>query len=222
MTAQPREKVTFVPNEPVTVTLRYPAGKIVPGRFGEQVMWGLSDGRVMFLDLDVAQKVNLLEPQAGESINICKRWNGQKGQPVRWDVWLSPATEKMRAVREVTPLEGQLRQSVTETCERRYNTLQVPAPANGERNGTGAVAIRPLPSLQEPPADQNRAAIVSEPSHRSAAPSGLVDEANLLVDAFAQVLDRALSKYQGRVKPDEVRALLISAYIQKGKAGSHA
>lgn len=40
--------------------------------------------------------------------------------------------------------------------------------------------------------------------------SALVSEANGLVDAYAEVLDRALTTYQGRVKPEEVRALLIS------------
>jgi hypothetical protein len=76
-----REKVTFVPNEPVTVTLRYAQGKIVESRFGDQVMWSLADARVMFLDLGVSQKINLLEPQAGESISICKGLNGSKGSP---------------------------------------------------------------------------------------------------------------------------------------------
>ena len=36
-----------------------------------------------------------------------------------------------------------------------------------------------------------------------------------LVDAYALVLERALTTYQGRIKPDEVRSLLLSAYIQR-------
>jgi hypothetical protein len=52
--------------------------------------------------------------------------------------------------------------------------------------------------------------------------SALVDEANVLVDSFAQVLERSLSLYQGRVKPEEVKALLISAYIQRQKLSSVA
>jgi len=39
-------------------------------------------------------------------------------------------------------------------------------------------------------------------------------EADALVDAYAQVPERALITYQGRIKPDEVRSLLLSAYIQ--------
>ena len=50
----------------------------------------------------------------------------------------------------------------------------------------------------------------------------LVDEANMLVDAYAEVLARGLKKYEGKVKPDEIRALTISAYIQRGKLSSVA
>ena len=52
--------------------------------------------------------------------------------------------------------------------------------------------------------------------------SALVDEANTLVDTFAQVLERSLTLYQGRIKPEEVKALLISAYIQRQKLSSVA
>jgi hypothetical protein len=52
--------------------------------------------------------------------------------------------------------------------------------------------------------------------------SALVDEANVLVDSFAQVLERSLTLYHGRIKPEEVKALLISAYIQRQKLSSVA
>ena len=45
----------------------------------------------------------------------------------------------------------------------------------------------------------------------------LVDEANALVDAYSQVLERTLSIYQGRIKPEEARSLLVTAYIQRAK-----
>lgn len=89
-----REKVTFEPNTPVTVTLKYSEGKIVAGRL---VMYSLEGNQVMFVDMSVAQKIDLLEVNSGESVTICKRWNGQRGSAVRWDVWLSPATEKTHA-----------------------------------------------------------------------------------------------------------------------------
>lgn len=65
----------------------------------------------------------------------------------------------------------------------------------------------------------------SKPVQRASCAAGgeaLVAEANALVDAYAQVLDRALTTYQGRVKPDEVRSLLLSAYIQRRQLSSVA
>jgi hypothetical protein len=41
----------------------------------------------------------------------------------------------------------------------------------------------------------------------------------------AAVLDHTLTKYQGRTKPEEAKALLITAYIQRGRHaayGTHA
>ena len=49
-----------------------------------------------------------------------------------------------------------------------------------------------------------------------------MDEVNVLVDSFAQVLERSLTLYQGRIKPEEVKALLITAYIQRQKFSSAA
>ena len=45
----------------------------------------------------------------------------------------------------------------------------------------------------------------------------LVEEANALVDDFAAVLEHTLKKYQGRIKPEEAKAFLITAYIQRGR-----
>ena len=44
-----REKVIFPTNVPVTVTLAFQDGLDVEGRFGDQVMYTLEDGRVMYV-----------------------------------------------------------------------------------------------------------------------------------------------------------------------------
>ena len=50
----------------------------------------------------------------------------------------------------------------------------------------------------------------------------LVTEAKALVDDFAEVLSYGLRKHEGRIKPEEIRSLLISAYIQRQKFASCA
>jgi hypothetical protein len=84
--------------------------------------------------------------------------------------------------------------------------------AGEQPDGTLAV-----PKLAEP--------APAKPMQRASCATGgaaLVDEANALVDAYAQVLDRALTTYQGRIKPDEVRSILLSAYIQRRQLASAA
>jgi hypothetical protein len=89
-------------------------------------------------------------------------------------------------------------------------TWEVARLAGEQPNGTLAI----------PNAPPSPAATPKPPASATAAtPNGarslLVQEADALVDAFAQVLERALTTYQGRIKPDEVRSLLLSAYIQR-------
>src|ERR1035441_4556260 len=49
--------VEFIPNTPVLLAIKYPRSKIVQGRYGELAMFTLTDGRVCFLDLGVAEKI---------------------------------------------------------------------------------------------------------------------------------------------------------------------
>ena len=84
--------------------------------------------------------------------------------------------------------------------------------AGEQPNGTFVVPVvpsKPVASADAPTTDAT--------SRRSPGSPSLVDEANSLVDSFAAVLDHALTRYQGRIKPEEAKALLITAYIQRSK-----
>ncbi len=74
-----------------------------------------------------------------------------------------------------------------------------------------------MPIVLSKPVASATAPTTDGASRQTAVSQSLVDEANSLVDSFAAVLDRALTKYQGRIKPDEAKALLITAYIQRSK-----
>src|SRR5215469_13593748 len=138
------EKLKFTPNVPIQIALKYSQGKIISGRWGKQMLFTLTDGRRMYVPVDVASKINTLEVNVNEPFCICKRWNGQRSQPVRWDVWLTPEAEKTRAAHEIqtaeTPLERQLRESLENL--RKPGTLAVPkipeTIPTPEANSTGA------------------------------------------------------------------------------------
>jgi hypothetical protein len=96
-------------------------------------------------------------------------------------------------------------------------TWEVARTVGEQPNGTFVVPA--LPS--KPPVSASAA--TSDVSRRQpAVGQSLVEEANSLVDSFAAVLDHALTAYQGRIKPEEAKALLITAYIQRSKLSSVA
>src|ERR1035437_2572310 len=81
------EKLALTPNVPQQIDLKFPDGKLVEGRYGDQVMFSLTNGQVMYLDTDVAAKINLLELRKNEPFMICKRWTGKKGDAPQLDIW---------------------------------------------------------------------------------------------------------------------------------------
>ena len=186
----PREVVDFPPNVPVTVALKYGQGKTVSSQYGERMMFSLTDGRVMFLDFEVAGQIASLGINVRESFSITKRSDDRKDPPIAW---------------VVARLAG----------EQPNGTFAVPAlpaavPATHPDNAsTGLAASSKSPALATAVARRQPA-------------RALIEEANTLVDAYAEVLERALTTYQGRIKPEEARALLITAYIQRSKLSSAA
>jgi hypothetical protein len=76
------EKLTLTPNVPQQIALKFPDGKLVEGRFGDQMMYSLANNQVMYLDTDVAAKINALELRKNEPFWICKRWTGKKGDQI--------------------------------------------------------------------------------------------------------------------------------------------
>jgi hypothetical protein len=55
----------------------------------------------------------------------------------------------------------------------------------------------------------------AEATEGTPARSNLVAEADPLIDAYTAILNHALTTHSGRVKPDEVRGILITVYIQR-------
>ena len=79
------EVLRFNTNIPVQLTLANECGKHVEGRYGEQVMYSLADGRVIYVPLYVEQRLAELAVSSGEPLEICKAevQNGNR----RWIEW---------------------------------------------------------------------------------------------------------------------------------------
>jgi hypothetical protein len=129
----------FEVNKPETVALQFPEGKnIIDGWQHEKVMFTLEGGRVMFVTPAVAQRIRLLDVKPGQTFAICK---GKKGRLNQWDLWLSPETEKAKALEEAPEIERQLRESlVLAQAKRAHAEPLIPSPGN---NGTAKPALIP-------------------------------------------------------------------------------
>jgi len=82
-----KERVVFEANVPVTATLAYADGLKVQGRFGDQVMYSLTVGRVMYVPPLAREKLVELGIRQNEPFAIC-RAERREGNPrfVDWVV----------------------------------------------------------------------------------------------------------------------------------------
>src|ERR1700730_3736103 len=81
------DKVQFQTNVPIDVALKYNDGKEVTGQYGDQVLYTLTDGRVMYVPPIVKKKMNELGIARGELFTITKaeKKNGTR-RTIEWVV----------------------------------------------------------------------------------------------------------------------------------------
>lgn len=192
---QRREVVSFQSNVPVQIALAYPDGVYTEGMYGPRVMFTLLDGRVMFVDPPVAAKINVLEPQPGQAFWVCKRLNAGRSAKASWDVYAEDPTPHPQE----SGLERDLRLSINQAEQRKAQASQPRPPA--------------APHSPEP---KQPAASVTLSSDQHTAPgwqANLINQTNTLTDAFAAALQHA-AQFGQAVKSDDVRTLLVTAFIQ--------
>lgn len=210
-----REIVKLVVNVPLEIALKFPAGKIVDGQFGQQVMYSLVGEKIIYLDLGPAEKVNQLWVKPGETFLVIKRWTGRKGDHAEFDCWLSPATEKARAEKEMAAID----QKATATRQDLAGTLQAsldlanrkpPVPATAPSpKGTGTFGPVPAPVRE---ARQ----IPTKRQYADAFALFLVDAGRATLAA-----ERALAGEGGSVRFDsrDLAAIATSMFIAADKSG---
>ena len=79
------EKLQFQTNVPIDVALKYNDGKEVTGQYGDQVLYTLTDGRVMYVPPIVKKKIDELGIGRGELFTITKaeKKNGTR-RTIEW------------------------------------------------------------------------------------------------------------------------------------------
>lgn len=149
----------FQPNVPNAVTLESSQGVVVQGRYGDRMMFNLSDGQVMYVPPIVANKIEAEGIGPGERFELCKAQvkTGQR-RSIEWSVRrLDPEEPRVEERSEAVPetqLESELRASVEmanakngkESTAACAESAVVTAPSNVEANG----ATAPTPAVSPP------------------------------------------------------------------------
>jgi len=91
-------KVKFETNVPVLVVLAQTEGMDVQGRYGDEVMYNLQDGRVMFVPVSIPDEIRKLEVEPGETLQVCHRKVEVLGEPcIEWMVSRMESSQSPKA-----------------------------------------------------------------------------------------------------------------------------
>lgn len=132
-------------NEPETIALATIQTMEVFNDFGKpQVLFCPADQRRLYATPELARQIKSLGVKELESFGV-RKW--KKGRNVHYDVWLSPASEKSRAVEEAPAIAAEL-----------ANVVSMPAPEIRQQlapTGRGSAMPMPAPrrslALSQPP-----------------------------------------------------------------------
>jgi hypothetical protein len=125
------ENIKFQTNVPLTVALKFAEGKPVQSQFNgeDQVLFTCTDGRRMYLSPYAAQKIEALNPRAGERITITKKEvvrGNRRG--IEWEA-------ARAAEREPAPLAAD-----QQTPQQRIPAAAAETPAPTTGNNTTSVS----------------------------------------------------------------------------------
>jgi hypothetical protein len=124
------EKVQFQTNVPIEVALKYNDGKEVTGQYGDQVLYTLTDGRVMYVPPIVKKKIDALGIGRGELFTITKaeKKNGTR-RTIEWVVGANENGDRKPQTRAQHP-NGRA------PTQCRGGAGSAPANGNGHRPGS--------------------------------------------------------------------------------------
>ena len=185
-----KERVVFEANVPVEAMLAYPDGLKVQGRFGDQVMYSLTDGRVMYVPPIVRDKLVELGIRQNEPFAICRaeRREGTR-RFVDWVVQPEGSTQSATANGDAhgSPANGD-------------NGARIKSNGNGNGNGNGNPASAPTKSG------------TAEAALRAALTTSI--DAALAAEQYASAHGLSI-----RFGSEDLRAMALSLFIQHARDG---
>jgi len=188
-----KERVVFEANVPVTATLAYPDGLKVQGRFGDQVMYSLTDGRVMYVPPVVRDKLVELGIRQNEPFAICRAERREGNR--RFVDWVVQPDDSSAPVQSAT--------AHSDTPDSPVNGdsgARVKSNGNGNGNGNGKPASAPTKSG------------TAETALRAALTASI--DAALAAEQYASAHGLSI-----RFGSEDLRAMALSLFIQHARDG---
>jgi hypothetical protein len=192
-----KERIVFQTNVPVTVALAYPDGMKVEGRYGDQVMYSLSDERVMYVPPAVRDKLIELGIKQKDPFSICKaeRRDGNR----RFIEWVVKRLDAGQTSLRVPEPNGNHAPSVVPA-----STVAVDGHPGSNGNGNGRSSVKA-------PGGTN-GSNVGQASLRAA----LAASIDAALEAEQYAASHGLSV---RFASEDLRAMALSLFIQHARDG---
>ena len=207
--------IKFEFNQPVEVALAYTEPKVFPSQFAggdDRYMYSTCDGRVMYHTPLTAAKIKALDVVTGEPFFIVKVKNGRLTE---YNVFREGAEPLETPAKPAGIVKfGGHKKTYPPHVSSLPERLYAPAPVPVEQ-------ARPVSLPAETELEQQLKASIDMVQARKQPQTAtepawvgtLVSQTNHLVDAFAASLQHA-SKHGIAVKPEDVRSLLVTSFIQ--------
>lgn len=200
-------------NIPLEITYR--EAQSVAGQYGDQVMYRFTDGRITYLPAAVGQRVAQLGIGPNVAFTVLKKKG--KGNATDWQVWRNSDNGATSVPAPAAPVTHQAPPSVNGASSyangntARPGELAVPpVVANGNGNGAGQGSAPPAAPVPPPPG----------PAVHQGNFQYLIEQTQGLIDAYGALLKYSNDRHGNAVKPEDVRALLTTMFIQQsGRRG---
>ena len=184
-----KERVVFEANVPVTATLAYPDGLKVQGRFGDQVMYSLTDGRVMYVPPMVRDKLVQLGIRQNEPFAICRAERREGNR--RFVDWV---------------VEPEVSAAATQSATANSDAPGSPV------NGASGARVKPNGNGNGKPASTPANPGTAETALRAALTASI--DAALAAEQYASAHGLSI-----RFGSEDLRAMALSLFIQHARDG---
>jgi hypothetical protein len=235
-----REKICFIPNQPVRLALKYAQPKIGKSPSGDDyALFTTTDNKVFFLDCDEARVITGAGILPGQDIDVTMRWSGKRGDPKIYGVSLPAGTAAYGAqpngtfavpstqhpapsTQPETKLEWELRTSLELQDLKRKLAL-----AEQEKRAAAAPREQPATApVVHSQVNSGQPRNVAATNHSTTPMNGqgetLLQSVNHaakeLFGVYVDVLAWAREEHGSEIaRPEDVRALVTSCFIEANK-----